>query len=63
MSDSCDRVSFHRARGRKSWTSNHLDANLLVDAVLLILDVLLKLLQCVRVRRGAIGLQYCDVTV
>ena len=63
MSDSCESVSFDYPRGRKSWTGNHLDANLLIDAVLFVLDILLELLQSICVRCGAVSLEYCDVTV
>lgn len=42
--------------------NNHLHADLLIDATLFVLDILLELLEGGRVGGGAVGLEYCDIT-
>lgn len=62
MSDSWARVSSRVQGVRDSWMDIHLHADLLVDAVLLVPDILLELLEGSCVWGGAVGLKYCDVS-
>lgn len=63
MSDSCSEYELRSgSRGQNSLVDNYFHTNLLIDAGLFIIDILLELLEGICVRSGAVGLEYRDIT-